>query len=66
MMLTDKGQLLQFRARIQEQIEYLNEELIVGNNDEVTREVAYDVRDKLIECDNLINAYRLRHCGDRL
>ena len=59
---TKKGQLLNMRADIQELIEKLNKEFIRGtpNYDSVHRDVAYKVRDCLIQADNEINAYRLK------
>lgn len=59
---TKKGQLLNMRADIQELIEKINHEFIHGNAnyDTIHRDVAYKVRDQLIEADNIINAYRLR------
>ena len=60
-----KALLLQFRAKIENDIEYLNKELIYSDKDRIggTCEVARDVRDKLIECSNLINTYRLVNRG---
>ena len=60
-----KALLLQFRAKIENDIEYLNKELIYSDKDMIgsTKEAARDVRDKLIECSNLINTYRLIHRG---
>lgn len=59
---TKKGQLLNMRADIQELIEKLNKEFIRGtpNYDSVHRDVAYKVRDCLIQADNEINSYRLK------
>ena len=59
---TKKGELLNMRADIQELIERLNNEFIRGtpNYDSVHRDVAYKVRDCLIQADNEINAYRLK------
>lgn len=59
---TKKGQLLNMRADIQELIERLNQEFIRGNvnYDSVHRDVAYKVRDCLIQADNEINSYRLK------
>lgn len=60
---TKKGELLNMRADIQELIEQLNKNFITGNAnyDTVHRDVAYKVREQLIEADNIINGYRLRH-----
>ena len=59
---TKKGQLLNMRGDLQELIEKLNKEFIRGtpNYDSVHRDVAYKVRDCLIQADNEINAYRLK------
>jgi len=59
---TKKGQLLNMRGDLQELIEKLNKEFIRGtpNYDTVHRDVAYKVRDCLIQADNEINAYRLK------
>lgn len=59
---TKKGQLLNMRGDLQELIEKLNKEFIRGNAnyDSVHRDVAYKVRDCLIQADNEINAYRLK------
>lgn len=63
MEISKKGKLLKMRGEIQDMIETLNNEFIRGNAnyDTITRDVAYEVRDELIQADNLINAYRLRH-----
>lgn len=59
---TKKGQLLNMRGDLQELIEKLNKEFIRGtpNYDSVHRDVAYKVRDCLIQADNEINSYRLK------
>lgn len=56
-----RSKLLQFRAKLEDEIEYLNNELIYTNNDILgsTRDTAREVRDNLVECSNLINKYRL-------
>jgi hypothetical protein len=63
METTKKGELLQFRGKLEEEIKWLNENEIRGNEDEITRDVAVQVRKKLIEANNIINEYRLRELG---
>jgi hypothetical protein len=63
METTKKGELLQFRGKLEEEIKWLNQNEIIGNKDEITREVAVQVRKKLIEANNIINEYRLRELG---
>lgn len=59
MELTKKGELLGFRAELEKQIRWLNETQIEdGMGADVV--VATEVRDKLIEANNIINSYRLR------
>lgn len=63
METTKKGELLQFRGKLEEEIKWLNQNEIIGNKDEITRDVAVKVRNKLIEANNVINEYRLRELG---
>ena len=63
METTKKGELLQFRGKLEEEIKWLNQNEIIGNKDEITRDVAVKVREKLIEANNVINEYRLRELG---
>jgi hypothetical protein len=63
MELTKKGELLGFRAELEKEIKWLNENEIRGNEDGITRDVAVQVRKKLIEANNIINEYRLRELG---
>ena len=58
--LTKKGELLGFRAELEKQIKWLNENQINDSYDGISREVAVEVRKKLIEANNIINEYRLR------
>ena len=60
MELTKKGELLGFRAELEKQIKWLNENQINDSYDGISREVAVEVRKKLIEANNIINEYRLR------
>ena len=60
MELTKKGELLGFRAELEKQIKWLNEKQINDSYDGISREVAVEVRKKLIEANNIINEYRLR------
>jgi len=63
METTKKGELLQFRGKLEEEIKWLNQNEIIGNKDEITRDVAVKVRKKLIEANNIINEYRLSELG---
>ena len=63
METTKKGELLQFRGKLEEEIKWLNQNEIIGNKDEITRDVAVKVRNKLIEANNIINEYRLSELG---
>lgn len=63
METTKKGELLQFRGKLEEEIKWLNQNEIMGNKDEITRDVAVKVRKKLIEANNIINEYRLSELG---
>lgn len=63
METTKKGELLQFRGKLEEEIKWLNQNEIIGNKDEITRDVAVKVRKKLIEANNIINEYRLNELG---
>jgi len=60
MELTKKGELLGFRAELEKQIKWLNENQINDSYDGISRKVAVEVRKKLIEANNIINEYRLR------
>ncbi len=60
MELTKKGELLGFRAKLEREIKWLNENQINDSYDGISREVAVEVRKKLIEANNIINEYRLR------
>ena len=60
MELTKKGELLGFRAELEREIKWLNENQINDSYDGISREVAVEVRKKLIESNNIINEYRLR------
>ena len=60
MELTKKGELLGFRAELEREIKWLNENQINDSYDGISREVAVEVRKKLIEANNIINEYRLR------
>jgi hypothetical protein len=63
METTKKSELLQFRGKLEEEIKWLNQNEIRGNEDGITRDVAVQVRKKLIEANNIINEYRLRELG---
>ena len=63
METTKKGELLKFRGKLEEEIKWLNQNEIIGNKDEITRDVAVKVRKKLIEANNIINEYRLNELG---
>lgn len=56
-----RAELLKFRGKLEEDIEYLNKELIYTTADVsgMTRDLAREIRDELIECSNSINKYRL-------
>lgn len=60
MELTKKGELLGFRAELEREIKWLNENQINDSYDGISRKVAVEVRKKLIEANNIINEYRLR------
>lgn len=54
-------EMIKFSEKLEDEIQWLNENKIKGNQNELSKETAMDVRDCLIEAQNRINRYRLTH-----
>ena len=54
-------EMIKFSEKLEDEIRWLNENKIKGNQNELSRETAMAVRDCLIEAQNRINRYRLTH-----